>query len=243
MSIEQGAASAFIRLDSLMKSELRSRQRRRIRTIGPILESASKLEASLDAESRLLGALRDTLLPQLMSGTLRVRDAEQAGRGGGLECAVKLGSSATEIHVGDVSAGTSLLRGPELLDSVSPHISQGHRRAVRAANPQLLLTYSIGREILTAAAGGWGAKVIDRLSADVKSHFLDARGYSPRNLKYMRAFAGKQYLLDKLNDQWTRELRDRDGWSRDILAGHIDLGTASAMAGGHQLRLVVPARH
>lgn len=43
-------------------------------------ESASKFFAhtrSLDRESRTLAALRDTLLPQLMSGELRVRDAEK----------------------------------------------------------------------------------------------------------------------------------------------------------------------
>jgi type I restriction enzyme S subunit len=32
---------------------------------------------SLESESRTLGTLRDTLLPQLMSGKLRVRDAER----------------------------------------------------------------------------------------------------------------------------------------------------------------------
>src|SRR6187397_1698968 len=80
---------------------------------------------------------------------------------------------------------------PELLDSVSAHIAQGHRRAVKAANTELVHTYwSIGREILERQQReGWGARVIDRLSADLKERFPDARGYSPRNLKYMRAFA------------------------------------------------------
>jgi hypothetical protein len=36
---------------------------------------------------------------------------------------------------------------------------------------------------------GWGAKVIDRLAADLNEAFPDMRGFSPRNLKYMRAFA------------------------------------------------------
>jgi hypothetical protein len=62
---------------------------------------------------------------------------------------------------------------------------------VRAANTELLVTYwSIGREILDRQQHeGWGAKVIDRLSADLKAGFPGARGYSPRNLKYMRSFA------------------------------------------------------
>ena len=35
----------------------------------------------------------------------------------------------------------------------------------------------------------WGAKVIDRLSHDLKSAFPEMSGFSARNLKYMRAFA------------------------------------------------------
>ncbi len=34
----------------------------------------------------------------------------------------------------------------------------------------------------------WGAKVIDRLAADLKRAFPDMKGFSPRNLKYMMAF-------------------------------------------------------
>jgi hypothetical protein len=36
---------------------------------------------------------------------------------------------------------------------------------------------------------GWGAKVIDRLAVDLREAFPDMKGFSPRNLKYMRAFA------------------------------------------------------
>lgn len=36
---------------------------------------------------------------------------------------------------------------------------------------------------------GWGAKIIDRLSHDLKAAFPDMSGFSPRNLKYMRKFA------------------------------------------------------
>jgi DUF1016 N-terminal domain len=48
----------------------------------------------------------------------------------------------------------------------------------------------IGREILQRQTlGGWGAKVIDQLVADLRRAFPDVTGLSPRNLKYMRAFA------------------------------------------------------
>lgn len=80
---------------------------------------------------------------------------------------------------------------PALLDSVSERVVRGHRRAVAAANSELTATYwAIGRDILNRQAEqGWGSKVIDRLSADLKRRFPDARGYSPRNLNYMRALA------------------------------------------------------
>ncbi len=80
---------------------------------------------------------------------------------------------------------------PALLASVSDHITTGHRRAVAAANAELLAAYwSIGREILDRQHEEvYGTKVIDRLSADLKQRFPEARGYSSRNLKYMRAFA------------------------------------------------------
>lgn len=80
---------------------------------------------------------------------------------------------------------------PELLASVTQHVSTGHRRAVAAANTELLAAYwAIGRAILARQhEEGYGTKVIDRLSADLRERFPDARGHSPRNLKYMRAFA------------------------------------------------------
>src|SRR5690349_10617864 len=80
---------------------------------------------------------------------------------------------------------------PDLLDRISVHVATGHRRAVAAANQEMLASYrSIGQEILNRQhEEGWGSKVIDRLSTDLKTRFPGASGYSPRNLKYMRAFA------------------------------------------------------
>ncbi len=54
----------------------------------------------------------------------------------------------------------------------------------------VLLYWEIGKIILARQqAEGWGAKVIDRLSADLRAAFPDMGGLSARNLKYMRAFA------------------------------------------------------
>ncbi len=135
---------------------------------------------------------------------------------------------------------------PDLLASVVDHISTGSRRAYAAVNQELTATYwAIGRAILDRQREeGWGAKVIDRLSADLRERFPDAKGYSPRNLKYMRAFAAAwpdpaivqrgaaqlpwrqhQLLLDKLDNaelrQWYAGRAIEQGWSRDLLALQI----------------------
>jgi predicted nuclease of restriction endonuclease-like (RecB) superfamily len=144
---------------------------------------------------------------------------------------------------------TSTMPGwyPALLASVSDHITTGHRRAVAAANAELLAAYwSIDREILDRQhEEGYGTKVIDRLSADLKKRFPEARGYLPRNLKYMRAFAAAWperevvqrgvaqlpwrhhiALLGKLGSaelrQWYAAAALEGGWSRDILALQIE---------------------
>jgi hypothetical protein len=52
------------------------------------------------------------------------------------------------------------------------------------------LYWSIGRDILARQKEqGWGAKIIDQLTADLHKEFPDVAGFSARNLKYMRALA------------------------------------------------------
>jgi len=60
-----------------------------------------------------------------------------------------------------------------------------------SANKALVMMYwDIGTSILQKQHDeGWGAKVIDRLSHDLKDVFPEMSGFSSRNLKYMRAFA------------------------------------------------------
>jgi predicted nuclease of restriction endonuclease-like (RecB) superfamily len=116
-----------------------------------------------------------------------------------------------------------------------------------AVNAQLVLLYwSIGRDILERQTKeGWGAQVIDRLSADLRRHFPAMKGFSPRNLKYMRAFAQAWpakaivqqlaaqlpwfhscVLIDRVKDARTREWYARQaivhGWSRSILVVQIE---------------------
>lgn len=135
----------------------------------------------------------------------------------------------------------------DLLGSIRELVSQGRRRAQAKVARESVLTYwQVGRAILERQTSeGYGTQVINRLSADLKRAFPDASGYSPRNLRYMRAFAAAwldleivqrsaahlpwrhhQYLLDKLEDPsarlWYAARAVEEGWSRDILAWKIE---------------------
>jgi predicted nuclease of restriction endonuclease-like (RecB) superfamily len=135
--------------------------------------------------------------------------------------------------------------GPWLID-LKQRIQRARQHALLAANyEQIRLYYDIGREILDRQAKqGWGAKVIDRLSADLRAAFPDMKGFSSRNLKYMKAFAqecpdlliGQQTAAqlpwfhivtlitklpdDSLRDWYAREALER-GWPRETLAIQI----------------------
>ncbi len=78
-----------------------------------------------------------------------------------------------------------------LLADIKARVQAARTKAALAANRELLALYwDIGRLILARQkTEGWGAKVIDRLSADLQQSFPGQQGFSPRNLKYMRAFA------------------------------------------------------
>ncbi len=133
------------------------------------------------------------------------------------------------------------------LSDLKKRIQQERLRVVLASNSALVMMYwDIGQEILKKQQHeGWGTKVIDRLSADLSKSFSDMKGFSPRNLKYMRAFASawpnkaivqgvlaqvtwyhNLALLDKLDNQqariWYARKTVEHGWSRNILAIQIE---------------------
>ena len=136
-----------------------------------------------------------------------------------------------------------------LLDQLKAEIRGARLQAMRAANAELLgLYWRIGHLILTQQqAQGWGAKVIDQLSEELRREFPAMRGLSTRNLKYMRRFA-EAYpdaafvqatlaqipwyhhltLLEKISDAPTRlhyvAATAQNGWSRDVLVHQIEAG-------------------
>lgn len=137
----------------------------------------------------------------------------------------------------------------QVLSSLKQRIQQAQISAALSVNRHLVLLYwQIGREILQRQQQeGWGAKVIDRLARDLRVAFPEMRGFSSRNLKYMRAFAAAYLdeaivqqpaaqlpwfhtciLLDKVKDAemrlWYMRAAVDYGWSRDVLAHQIDTG-------------------
>ena len=133
------------------------------------------------------------------------------------------------------------------LAELKQRVERTRLRAVTSVNRELVTLYwQIGREILDRQQRqGWGAGVVDRLARDLKAAFPDMRGFSPRNLKYMRSLAQAWpdaefvqqpaaqlpwfhlcTLLDKVKDP---EQRSRyagktleHGWSRQVLTMQIE---------------------
>jgi predicted nuclease of restriction endonuclease-like (RecB) superfamily len=155
------------------------------------------------------------------------------------------------------------------LSNIKERIRTAQIKAALAVNRELILLYwQIGREILTRQQQqGWGAKVIERLSQDLRNEFPQMKGFSRTNLLYMRAFAdaypdqqivhqvGGQIpwkhncvLLDKVKDpqqrRWYIEKTIQNGWSRAVLEHQIEsdligrTGNAIASVGGVRTQLV-----
>lgn len=95
-------------------------------------------------------------------------------------------ASPAEQARNDLPKGYALV-----LKDIKARIQRERLRVVLAANSAMVQLYwDIGKVILERQRdAGWGAKVIDRLAADLRRAFPDQAGFSPRNLKYMRAFA------------------------------------------------------
>ncbi len=133
------------------------------------------------------------------------------------------------------------------LVELKARIHTAQQRTTLAVNRELVWLYwQIGRDILARqAAAGWGAKVIERLAHDLRTAFPEMKGFSPRNLKYMRAFAGAWpdeamvqgvlaqlpwyhhlALLDKLpgpeTRHWYAAKAIEHHWSRNILVMQIE---------------------
>jgi predicted nuclease of restriction endonuclease-like (RecB) superfamily len=135
----------------------------------------------------------------------------------------------------------------QLLDDLKIRVVTARYKAALSANSELVLLYHhIGTQILNAQQNhGWGAKIIDQLSKDLRSEFPETNGFSTRNLKYMRKFADEYrdltfvqqavallpwghniFLMDLVKDKETRIFYIKkaleNGWSRKVMVMQIE---------------------
>ena len=130
----------------------------------------------------------------------------------------------------------------ELIDNLKQEITNARIRAHLSVNKEMIeLYWKIGAQILERQKQeGWGSKVIENISKDLRNEFPEMKGLSPRNLVYMQTFASVYdkfeitqqlaaqipwghncVIMDKLgsfDDRiWYIERTIENGWSRNVL--------------------------
>ncbi|MDR0500324.1 MAG: PDDEXK nuclease domain-containing protein [Coriobacteriales bacterium] len=132
----------------------------------------------------------------------------------------------------------------ELLERIKTQIKEAQYRAVLGVNrEEITLYWNIGKEII--ANSKYGSGFIENLARDIKLDFPGAKGYSVRNLRYMKKFAKifgdienlqvpladltwyhHQALMDKTDNAehylWYAAKTVENGWSRPILVHQIE---------------------
>jgi len=136
----------------------------------------------------------------------------------------------------------------ELRDLIFKQIKETRQRFIMQANTGMIeLYWHIGNQILQRQRSeGWGAKVIDRLSSDLKEEFPEMNGFSARNLRNMKKFADLYsepsiwqqpvaklqwrsilILIKKVKNntmrEWYAQKALENGWSSIVLDHMIDL--------------------
>ncbi len=140
--------------------------------------------------------------------------------------------------------GSDKIQYKEIFENVKTEILKSQYKAMQVINKELIFMYwHIGKIILDNSK--WGDKFIDNLSIDLKLNFPEIKGFSTRNLKYMRKIA-QEYpnfkfvqevlaqitwyhniiLIDKLKDfeirKWYINEIVKNGWSSNVLKMQID---------------------
>ena len=132
--------------------------------------------------------------------------------------------------------------------AIKDKVKTSQIRTHLSVNQELICMYwHIGKEILNRQNKyGWGSKIIDNLSKDLTLSFPNMKGFSVRNLKYMRQFAenysdfefvqqvvaqipwGHNTILMNIKDIEKRifytQKTIKNGWSRNVLNLQIESG-------------------
>lgn len=131
----------------------------------------------------------------------------------------------------------------KILSSIKNEILKSQYRAMQVVNVEMIYMYwNIGKIISNNIK--WGNKFVDNLAIDLKLEFPDIKGFSPRNIRYMRKFADEYQdekflqevlakitwyhnviLMDKVKDieerKWYISQTIKNGWSTNVLKNQI----------------------
>lgn len=155
----------------------------------------------------------------------------------------------------ETGSGTQPAGYEEFIADLKQRVRTTQFRAMRAANTEVMRLYwSVGRDILDRQKNeGWGAKVVEQISADMRREFAGQKGWSTRSLKYMRKLADVwpvetkfvqqaaaqlpwghlMVLLDKLatreDREWYAARAVEGGWSRASLEFEIKMDLKSRL--------------
>ena len=132
----------------------------------------------------------------------------------------------------------------EITNNIKNMVSRTQLDIMLDANSKLInLYYNIGKTISDNSA--WGNKFIDNLALELKLAFPNLKGFSVRNLKYMKKFYNEYkddaeivqlvaqlpwthniILIEKVKDKtirkWYMEQCVIEGWSKSVLVYQID---------------------
>jgi len=133
----------------------------------------------------------------------------------------------------------------KIVENIKSQIHAAQYKAVLGANVEMLTLYwNIGKVIIDNIK--WGNKFVENLSRDIKSEFPKAKGYSVRNLTYMRKFAeaypdieilqqsvaklpwkNNLTLMTKIKNEkernWYINKNLENGWNNTVLIHQIEL--------------------
>ena len=135
------------------------------------------------------------------------------------------------------------------VNELKRRVREAQVRAALSVNQELVCLYwDIGRKVLERQRDeGWGTKVIDRLATDLRAEFPEMKGFSARNIKYMRGLAEawpeesivqqavaqipwghNVRILDRVKNPteriWYIQQTIQQGWSRNVLVHQIESG-------------------
>ncbi len=100
-----------------------------------------------------------------------------------------------------------------LIQTLKQEITQARIRAHLVVNKEMITLYwNIGRSILEKQTKeGWGSKVIENISKDLRKELPEMKGLSYQNISYMR-----QFVLEYKDEQFLQQAVGEIPWGHNI---------------------------